>query len=184
MSSTRTQSQFCAATLISSFVQLYDNLSSYVHLYEIWHLALNKRWNWSSCTKLALSGSWTHGLIAHSVRASERNSVLTVQIPFRPTLHSYFRESFSGEYHIYMDIYIKDCMEHFLCHIMALFKRKAFTRTNLCLEHFKRQLKVRLALGKNWRKWFIQGNDDFRRRTIISNSVLDKLWYREKSASD
>ena len=30
-----------------------------------------KRWNWSSCTKLALSASWTHGLIAQSVRASE-----------------------------------------------------------------------------------------------------------------
>ena len=27
--------------------------------------------NWSSCTKLALSASWTHGLIAQSVRASE-----------------------------------------------------------------------------------------------------------------
>ena len=29
-----------------------------------------KRWNWSSCTKLALSASWTHGLIAQSFRAS------------------------------------------------------------------------------------------------------------------
>ena len=35
-----------------------------------------KRWNWSSCTKLALRASWTHGLIAQSVRASERNSVV------------------------------------------------------------------------------------------------------------
>ena len=35
-----------------------------------------KKWNWSSCTKLALSASWTHVLIAQSVRASERNSVV------------------------------------------------------------------------------------------------------------
>ena len=35
-----------------------------------------KRWNWSSGTKLALTASWTHGLIAQSVRASERNSVV------------------------------------------------------------------------------------------------------------
>ena len=37
-----------------------------------------KRWNWSSCTKLALRESWTHGLIAQSVRASERNLVVMV----------------------------------------------------------------------------------------------------------
>ena len=35
-----------------------------------------KRWNWSSCTKLWLRVSWTHGLIAQSVRASEWNSVV------------------------------------------------------------------------------------------------------------
>ena len=35
-----------------------------------------KRWNWSTCTKLALSVSWAAGLIAESVRASELNSVL------------------------------------------------------------------------------------------------------------
>ena len=29
-----------------------------------------KRWNWSSCTKVALTASWTHGLIA------QRNSVV------------------------------------------------------------------------------------------------------------
>ena len=41
----------------------------------------NKRWNWSSCTKLALNVSWTHGLIAQSVRASERNSVVVGSNP-------------------------------------------------------------------------------------------------------
>ena len=28
-----------------------------------WNVALNKWWNWSSCTKLAVSASWTDGLI-------------------------------------------------------------------------------------------------------------------------
>ena len=40
-----------------------------------WNVTLNKRWNWSSFTKLTLSASWTHGLIALSVRASAWNSV-------------------------------------------------------------------------------------------------------------
>ena len=33
-----------------------------------------KRWNSSGCTELALSASWTHGLIAQSIRAYEWNS--------------------------------------------------------------------------------------------------------------
>ena len=50
-----------------------------------------KRWNWSGCTKLALSASWTHGLIAQSVRVSERNSVVVgSNISLRPTFYSYF----------------------------------------------------------------------------------------------
>ena len=40
------------------------------------NLTLNKRWNWSSCIMLAPRVCWTHGLIAQSVRASERNSVV------------------------------------------------------------------------------------------------------------
>ena len=37
-----------------------------------------KRWNWSVCTKLALSGSLTHGLIAQLLRAAAEwnNSVI------------------------------------------------------------------------------------------------------------
>ena len=38
---------------------------------EIW--TLSKRWNWSSCTKLAVSVSWTHGLIGQLVRAPKQN---------------------------------------------------------------------------------------------------------------
>ena len=41
----------------------------------------NKRWNWSSCTKLALSASWIRGLIAQSVRVSERSSVVVGSNP-------------------------------------------------------------------------------------------------------
>ena len=40
-----------------------------------------KRWNWSSCTKLALRASWTHGLIIPSVRASKQNSVVVGSNP-------------------------------------------------------------------------------------------------------
>ena len=43
-----------------------------------WNLTLNKRWNWSSCTKLVLSVSWTHG---QSVKAPERNSVVVGSSP-------------------------------------------------------------------------------------------------------
>ena len=39
-------------------------------------LALNKRWNWSSSTKLVLSVRWNHDLIAQLFRASEQNSLL------------------------------------------------------------------------------------------------------------
>ena len=46
-----------------------------------WNVTLNKRWNWSSCTKLTLRASWTHGLIAQSVRVSERNSVVVGSNP-------------------------------------------------------------------------------------------------------
>ena len=40
-----------------------------------------KRWNWSSCTKLALNATWTHGLISQPVRASEWNSVVVGSSP-------------------------------------------------------------------------------------------------------
>ena len=48
-----------------------------------------KRWNWSCCTKLALSASWTYGLIDQSVRASERNSVVVGSNPIQAC--SYFK---------------------------------------------------------------------------------------------
>ena len=48
---------------------------------EMRHEHWRKRWNWSSCTKLALRVSWTHGLIAQSVRESEQNSVVVGSNP-------------------------------------------------------------------------------------------------------
>ena len=41
-----------------------------------WNVLHNKGWNLNSVTKLNLCVSWTHGLIAQSVRAFERNSVV------------------------------------------------------------------------------------------------------------
>ena len=40
------------------------------------NMTLSKRYNWSSCRKLALSASWTHGLTGQSRRASKKNSVI------------------------------------------------------------------------------------------------------------
>ena len=51
---------------------------------EIW--TLGNRWNWNSCTKLALSASWIHSLIAWSERASERNSVVLDSNPAQVNL--------------------------------------------------------------------------------------------------
>ena len=82
------------------YMRIYIYIFLYAYIYaktetkrEHW----TKRWNWSTCTKLALRVSWTHGL----------NGIQWpwVQIPLRPTFYSYFLKSFSGEYHIY--IYIK-----------------------------------------------------------------------------
>ena len=51
---------------------------------------------------LALSVSWTYGLISQSYGASQRSSVVMgVYISLGPTLYSYFEESVWGEYHIY-----------------------------------------------------------------------------------
>ena len=67
-----------------------------------WNVTLTKGWNWSSCKMLALSASWTYGLISQSYGASERNSVVMgVHISLGPTLYSYFEESVWGECHIY-----------------------------------------------------------------------------------
>ena len=74
-----------------------------------WNKTLAIRWNWSSRTKLVLSASWTHGLIARFLKMSERNSVSLVQIPLRPTFYSYFLESSSGEYHMYQFIQLHSC---------------------------------------------------------------------------
>ena len=46
-----------------------------------WNVNTEQRCNWSSCTKLALRVSWTHGLISQSVRASERNSLVVGSNP-------------------------------------------------------------------------------------------------------
>ena len=46
---------------------------------ETW--TLNKDMKLLSCLKLALRASWTHDLIAQSIRASEQNSVVVSSYP-------------------------------------------------------------------------------------------------------
>ena len=61
--------------------------------YEIWYWT--NRWNWSSCTKLALSASWTHGLWSW------------VQIPLRSTFYATLKNpSALNTIYIEIDIYI------------------------------------------------------------------------------
>ena len=42
---------------------------------------LSRAWVWSDCGRLALSVSWTHGLVPQSVGTSERNSVVVGSNP-------------------------------------------------------------------------------------------------------
>ena len=51
--------------------------------------------------------SWP--LIPQLVRASERNSVVVVLNPILANFLSYFKESFSGEYHMYQFILLHSC---------------------------------------------------------------------------
>ena len=76
----------------------FDWLLIYVYIY--------KRWNWSSCTELTLSASWTYGMIAECLNRIQWS---WIQISFRPTLYSYFKESFSGEYPMYQLILLRSC---------------------------------------------------------------------------
>ena len=66
---------------------------------ETW--TLNNEIKWSSCTKLAPSVSWIHGLIAQLVRASEQNSVAAGSNPTQVNFLQLLLKSFNGEYHIY-----------------------------------------------------------------------------------
>ena len=87
------------------------------------NMTLNKQRNWSSYTKLTLSASWTHGLIGHCwlehswLEHLHGIEWLWVQISLRATFYSYFKESFSGEYHI---MYIYCCIQMFFGHTVFL----------------------------------------------------------------
>ena len=50
-----------------------------------WNVALNRRWNSSSCRKLSLSESWTQGLVADSVREFEWKSLVMDSNSTQPT---------------------------------------------------------------------------------------------------
>ena len=90
----------CMYIYIYISIYIYINIYIYIYIYILWRPTddwqmwwltkektkikrehWTKRWNWSSCTKLALRASWIHGLIAQSVRASEWNSVVVGSNP-------------------------------------------------------------------------------------------------------
>ena len=67
--------------------------------------------DWSQLVfgSLASSASWTYCLIAQSVRESERNLVVVGSNPTQTTFSGYFKESLSGEYHVYQFIPLHTC---------------------------------------------------------------------------
>ena len=92
----------------------------------------------SSYTKLALGTSWTHGLI------DRLNGIqwTQVQIPLRPTSYSYFKESFSDEYHMYqlISLYSLDYL------------KKISIRINVTNE-IGRSSEILISCGKSWVIW-------------------------------
>ena len=71
---------------------------------ETWHWTNDEigvavqSWFWVQVVFMAWKLSWLERL--------NRIQWLWVQIPLRPTFYGYFKESFSGEYHLYIYIYI------------------------------------------------------------------------------
>ena len=101
--------------VITSAILQLNKRSDWQRQQPKWNMTLNKRRNWSSCTKLALSRSWTHGLITQSVRASKRNSVVVGLNPTQTNTYTYISYIYIYTYiyiyiyiytHIYIHIYI------------------------------------------------------------------------------
>ena len=104
----------------------------------MWHWKKDEIGKMSSYTKLALGTSWTHGLIdrLNGIQWSQ------VQIPLRPTSYSYFKESFSGEYHMYqlISLYSLDYL------------KKISIRINVANE-IGRSSEILISCGKSWVIW-------------------------------
>ena len=85
----------CARFRLKQMWQLTKAMAKLKH--EHW----TKRWNWSSCTKLALSACWTHDLTAQLFRASEWNSVVVGSNPTQPNFlqlqKQCYKNSFSSQ---------------------------------------------------------------------------------------
>ena len=89
---------------------------------------------------LALSVSWTYGLISQSYGASQRSSVVMGSyISLGPTLYSDFEESVWGEYHIY---------QLTLLHSPVLLEKKSI-KMNVRTDEDK-QLKWSVRWNKTW----------------------------------
>ena len=146
------------------YIYIYMSIPIYIYLsicLYIYHIYISLSiyiipWNWSSCTKLALSASWIHGLVAQSVRASEWNSVVVGSNPTQANFHSYFKQSFSGEYHTYIYTHT---------HIGVTTKLNFYqvsSSTNLCILRnaqkavFWRNFPIFIKISKNnWSKMIL-----------------------------
>ena len=103
------------------------------------NVTLNKRWNWSSCTKLALNGSWTHHLIVQFVRASERNSVAVASNLTEINLLKLLQRIFQW-WILYVSVHSPT--------LIWLLTRN-FDKINVTTDECK-QLKWNVALNKRW----------------------------------
>ena len=99
-----------------------------------------KRWIWSSCAKLALSTIWIHGLIAQSVRVSERNSL---GLRSNPTTSSAWQKKCRLlQYHVrFIYIIVSACMkvlnghsqlDYYLTHFADIYSKVFSICFHLC----------------------------------------------------
>ena len=106
-----------------------------------WNVTLNKPWNLSSWTKMALSSSWTHGLIAQWVSSLNGIQWSWVQIPLIPTFYRYFEKPVREEYHMHQLIALQSCD----------YLRKTSIRINVATDECKQQ-KLNVTLNKRWNR--------------------------------
>ena len=84
----------CIVSLRSSFTGVKQLLwfiwkHIYLYIYIYIYLSIYLSIYWSSYKKLALSASWTHGLIAQQLESLSGIQWLGVQVPVRSTFYSY-----------------------------------------------------------------------------------------------
>ena len=108
---------------IRMWYDIYIYIYIYIHMYHI-----------------TVSASWTHGVRPQSV-IQHLNGIQWswVQIPLRPTFYSFFKESDSGEYHMYEPIPLHS----------RGYLHKTSIKINVATDEGK-QLKRNVTLNKRW----------------------------------